>query len=316
MANQLDLSAITVPSGAARARSVVLGITYVIASALCFGCMPFFGRMAQAAGVDIPSLLVLRFTIGAACLWTILLCRGEACPRGKWLLMLIAIGSLGLAGQAYCYFIAITMASVGLVTLLLYLYPAMVAILARVVFRSRLSRLQVSAVALALAGSALTIGRAGDGTPLGIILAVVAAAIYAAWIVAGSRLPASVPPIAATAVLTTAAAVSYACLAAVQGFHLPRTPLGWTAVLGLAFFNSVLAILFFFEGLKRVGPVRASVYSTIEPVFAVVLAAILLGEPITLMRVAGGVLILGAVIILAREEVRTAAAAQPGGGRP
>jgi drug/metabolite transporter (DMT)-like permease len=82
-------------------------------------------------------------------------------------------------------------------------------------------------------------------------------------------------------------------------------------VLGLALINSVLALLFFFEGLKRVGPVRASVYATIEPVFALVLAAVLLGEPITLLRVAGGALILGAVIILAQEEVHSAASTEP-----
>jgi len=70
----------------------------------------------------------------------------------------------------------------------------------------------------------------------------------------------------------------------------------------------VLAILFFFEGLERVGPVRASVFSTIEPVFTVLLAAAVLGERITLTRVFGGALIVGAVILLARESVLAAGA--------
>ncbi|MGA2080350.1 MAG: DMT family transporter [Holophaga sp.] len=310
MGNQRDLSLDPVSVPRNGARNVPLGI-FIIASALCFGTMPIFGRIAQGAGVPIPTLLVLRFAIGAACLWTILACRGEACPTGKWFLLLVAIGSLGLAGQAFCYFNALNLASVGLVTLLFYLYPAMVAVLARVVLRHPLTGLQITAVVLALAGSALTIGKAGDGKPLGIALAVASAVIYSAWILAGSRLPASVPPIAATAVITTSAAVVYACLAALKGFQLPRSLAGWTGVLGLALINSVLALLFFFEGLKRVGPVRASVYSTIEPVFALVLAAALLGEPITMLRVAGGALILGAVVILAREEVHSAASTEP-----
>jgi drug/metabolite transporter (DMT)-like permease len=311
MGNHHELSISPVLAREAEAREVVLGIGYLIAAALCFGTMPIFGRLASRAGVPIPTLLVLRFSLGAVCLWTILAWKGEARPSGRWLLLLIAIGSVGLAGQAFCYFSALNLASVGLVTLLFYLYPAMVAVLARVVFRHPLTGLQIAAVVLALAGSALTIGKAGDGQPLGIVLAVASAAIYAAWILAGSRLPPSVAPLAATTVITTAAAVVYLGLAVVKGFQLPRSATGWTAVLGLALINSVLALLFFFEGLKRVGPVRASVYSTVEPVFALVLAALLLGEPITLIRVAGGVLILGAVIILAREKVHSPSAAQP-----
>ena len=311
MNNGHDRRGSSARGGGAGARSAILGIVYIIAATLCFGTMPIFGRIAHAAGVAIPTLLVLRFTIGAACLWAIMFSRGVPCPTGKWLLLLIAIGMLGLAGQAYCYFNALTLASVGLVTLIFYLYPAMVAILARLVLRHPLTRLQIAAVALALAGSALTIGKAGDGRPLGILLAAASAAIYAAWILAGSRLPGSVAPLAATTVITTSAAVVYGVMAAAKGFQPPRNLAGWTGVLGLAVLNSVLALLFFFEGLKRVGPVRASVYSTIEPVFALVLALLLLGEPIGWLRAAGGALILAAVVILAREEVRAAAATGP-----
>jgi drug/metabolite transporter (DMT)-like permease len=64
---------------------------------------------------------------------------------------------------------------------------------------------------------------------------------------------------------------------------------------------TVLAILFFFEGLERVGPVRASVFSTVEPVFTIVLAACFLGESVGFLRLLGGTLILGAVVLLAKE---------------
>jgi drug/metabolite transporter (DMT)-like permease len=56
--------------------------------------------------------------------------------------------------------------------------------------------------------------------------------------------------------------------------------------------------------MERVGPVRASVISTVEPVCTIVLAAFLLGEAVAPLRLLGGVLILGAVLMLAREEGR------------
>jgi drug/metabolite transporter (DMT)-like permease len=303
------------PSGRGR---VAAGIAYTLASGLCFGAMPIFARFAYAAGVNLPTLLLLRFVLAAACMWALLLRKGLALPRGRWLAVLAVMGGVGYAGQAFCFFEAITMASVGLVSLLLYLYPAVVAVLSWAVLRHRLSGLQVAAVAIALAGSALTIGRAGDGTVLGIFLGVLAAVVYSCYIIIGSRIPAAISPTASTAVITSAAAVTYAGAAAVRGVRLPATPVGWVAVLGVALVCTVMAILFFFEGMERVGPVRASVYSTVEPMFTLTLAALLLGEPITLLRALGGALIVAAVVLLAREELRgpgVPAATPPGAPR-
>jgi drug/metabolite transporter (DMT)-like permease len=280
------------------------GIAYVLVSGACFGSMPLFARRAYADGIDPATLLALRFTLAAACLWAVLAWKGHTLPRGRGLAVLVAMGAVGYAGQAFCYFTAITLASVGLVSLLLYLYPALVALLARVVFCSPLSWPQVAAVAIALAGSALTIGRAGDGKPLGIALGLLAALVYSVYILAGSRLPAGISPLAASAVITTAAAATCGAAAAARGLRLPAHPAGWAAVLGVAVLGTVLAILFFFEGMERVGPVRASVYSTVEPMVTLGLAAALLGEPVTLVRALGGVLIVGAVLLLAREELR------------
>lgn len=285
-------------------RSQVLGIIYILASAACFGSMAIFARKAYDSGVDIPTLLLLRFTMAAALMWALLLLKGMKLPKGRGMVMLVAMGAIGYAGQAFSYFSALTYASAGLVALLLYLYPAIVAILARIVFHQPLTRLQVTAIAIALAGSVFIIGQAVDGKPLGIFFGLLAAFIYSVYILAGSRFPKDVTPTASTTVITTAAAATYAGLVAARGFHPPLTSAGWLAILAIAVICTVLAILFFFEGLERVGPVRASVYSTVEPVFTVVLAAIVLGETITAVRVFGGVLIMGAVLLLARENAK------------
>ena len=292
-------------AGVLPVRHQVIGAFYILASALCFGSMAVFARMAYASGIDIPTLLLLRFTMAAVLMWTLLLAKGEKLPKGKGMVMLVAMGAIGYAGQAFSYFTALTLASAGLVSLLLYLFPAIVAILSRIVFRHPLTRMQIAAVVVALAGSVLTIGKAGDGKPLGIFFGILAAFIYSVYILAGSRFPKDVTPTASTTVITSAAAVTYAVVVAVKGFHPPGTGMGWLAVVAIALVCTVLAILFFFEGLARVGAVRASVFSTVEPVFTVVLAAILLGEAITPMRVLGGTLIVGAVLLLARERAKT-----------
>ncbi len=289
-------------------RDHVVGTIYILASALCFGSMAIFARMAYASGVDIPTLLLLRFFIASILMWGLLLLKRMKLPKGRGMVMLVAIGAVGYAGQAFSFFTALTYASAGLVALLLYTYPAIVALLSRLVFKHPFTWRQIAAVAIALAGTVFIIGKAGDGKLLGIFFGLLAALIYSIYILTGSRVPKDVTPTASTTVIASSAAVTYSAVVAVKGFHPPATGLGWMAVLSIAVVCTVLAILFFFEGLKRVGPVRASVFSTIEPLFTVLLAAAVLGERITLTRVFGGALIVGAVILLARESALVARA--------
>jgi len=306
-----------VAAAAARRRGAV-GVAYVAASALCFGAMPVFARRAYADGVDPRTLLLLRFTAAAAVMWALVAWRGTRLPRGRGLYTLVGMGAVGYAGQAFSYFTALTMASAGLVALLLYTYPALVALLSWLVLRHPLSRLQLAALAMALLGSLLTIGRAGDGAPLGIALGLLAALIYSVYILVGARLPADVTPTASTAVVTTAAAVVYVAAALVAGVRLPSSAGGWAAILAVAVIGTVLAIAFFLAGLERLGAVRTSVYSTLEPAFTLALAALLLGEEVSALRLGGGGLILGAVLLLARAELGQAGPAGPaapaGGG--
>jgi drug/metabolite transporter (DMT)-like permease len=305
------------PAGDARpagARGAAVGVLYVAVSAVCFGCMPMLGRLAYASGVDTATLLLLRFSIAAALMWIVFAARGAAVPRGKGLGMLIGMGAIGYAGQAFSYFTALSLASAGLAALLLYLYPAIVAVLSRIVFRHPLSVVQVLAIGMALLGSVLTIGRAGDGTPLGICFGLLAALIYAVYILTGGRLPADVTPTASATVVISSAAVVFAGVALVRGVRLPGTAVGWLAVIAIAVICTVVAISLFLAGLERLGPVRTSVYSTLEPATTLVLAAALLGEGVTPLRAAGGTLILGAVVLLARAEagdVRPDARAHP-----
>lgn len=294
--------------GASGQRSRALsGTLYILASALCFGSMPIFARIAYASDVDVPTLLLLRFSMAAALMWVVLRVRGVRLPGPKGLVICVAMGAVGYAGQAFAYFTALTFASASLVALMLYTYPAVVTLLSRVVLKQPLTGRQILAVVIALAGGSLIVSGAMDGQPLGIFFGLLAAFMYSAYIVTGSRFPADVTPVASTTVICTSAAATYGFVAALRGLQPPSTAQGWLAVAAIAVVCTVLAILFFFEGLERVGPVKASVFSTVEPMFTILLAAVVLDERITPIRVLGGSLILGAVLMLAREGARARA---------
>jgi len=281
------------------------GIAAVLASALSFGAMAIFARRAYASGVDTTTLLALRFGIAAIAMAALVAVRGVALPRGRVLGGLVVLGALGYGGQAFTFFTALTLAPAGVVALLLYLHPALVALLAAGFLHERLTRWKLAALVLALLGMTLTVapalaGGAGAASPAGIAFGVAAAAIYAVYIVTGTRLGRHAAPLAMAAVVIASAAVVFVVAAAWRGPRWPQDAGGWAAVAAIALVSTVAAITLFFAGLERIGPVRASTLSTVEPLFTVALAALVLGETIAPVQLAGGGLILGAVVLLAR----------------
>lgn len=281
-----------------RRSSTKAGIALVILSAVSFGAMPLFARLAYGDGVTPIGLLFFRFSLAALIMIGIARLRGEAMPRGKVLLGFAVMGGIGYVGQSLSFFTAITMANTGLVALLLYLYPAIVAILSALFRIERLTPIRIAAVILALVGTALTVGPQTDGRPLGIVLGLAAAFICSAYIMAGTRLLRDSAPISSSAVIMSAAALVFGGLAAARGVTLPSSLAGWVGVIGVAIVATVVAVTTFLVGLQVIGPTKASVLSTFEPVTAVVLGAVFLSEPVGVWTAVGGTLILGGPLML------------------
>ncbi|MBK7455766.1 MAG: EamA family transporter [Anaerolineales bacterium] len=101
----------------------IFGILLIVISAASFGTLAIFGRYVYDDGMNIYTVLLLRFGISASFMTVILLLRKEHFPRGKILGQLVGMGALGYVGQSFMYLTAINYASAGLVALLLYLYP-------------------------------------------------------------------------------------------------------------------------------------------------------------------------------------------------
>ena len=122
------------PTTSAGSTSLV-GALYVALSAASFGALPIFIKIAYASGAEPVAVLALRFTFAALLMSAIMLVKGLRWPRGRNLLTLACMGALGYVGQSFCFFSALNYASAGLVSLLLYLYPALVTVLAAIFLR-------------------------------------------------------------------------------------------------------------------------------------------------------------------------------------
>lgn len=275
------------------------GIAFIAVSASAFGAMAIFARLAFSAGANVTGVLAARFAIAGVLLAAVMVATGRPWPRGRALAVAVAMGAIGYVGQAMCFFAALHFASAGLVALLLYTYPTLVVVLAAMFLGARLTRVKVALLVASFAGLALTLG-GGQGSAAGIALGLAAAAFYSVYIVVGARELGHVDALASTTVVCLSAAAVLALSPAVAEPRFPADPWGWAAVGAIAIVSTVVSILAFFAGLKRVGPAVASIVSTLEPVVTVVLAWLVLGESLTAWQLAGGAIVLTCAAFLAR----------------
>lgn len=282
----------------------IVGVFLVALSAAGFGTLALFGRYAYADGMDVFTILFLRFSLAAILMLVLLVIRREPLPRGSVLLRLIGMGAIGYVGQAFAYLTALRYASAGLVALLFYLYPIFIAILSYLVLHEPLTGIKKLALGLALAGTALTVGPGGGQVP-GILLAVSAAAIYSVYILVGDQVMKHVSAVQSSAVIFTSAGITAGVLTAINGPHMPASGEGWATIVSIVLFATILPVVTFLAGLKRIGPSNSAMLSTLEPVVTVLLAAIFLSETLPPLIWMGGGLILTAVLLQTRGELRS-----------
>lgn len=253
--------------------------------------------------MDIFTVLFLRFGVSALFMILILLLRREHFPDRRILAQLIGMGALGYVGQSFLYMTAIKYASTGLVALLLYLYPMFVFILSVLILQEKATSIKVAALILALIGLALTVDPKG-GQLIGALMAIGAALIYSMYIIVGTNVMKHVSAVQSSTIIFTSAGTVYGMLAFVNGVHLPASTSGWQAILGIIVISTIIPVVTFLAGLEIIGPTNAAMLSTLEPVVTVLLAAWLFGERLIPMVMLGGGLILFAVILLTKAELK------------
>jgi drug/metabolite transporter (DMT)-like permease len=282
----------------------LFGIFLIAVSAMSFGSMAIFARLAYDAGTNPITILFLRFTIAAIFMVAIMAGKNMTFPRGRTLVTLVLMGALGYVGLSFAFFTALTMAPAGLLAILLYLYPAFVTLMATIFLKKPVTILKLVALSLTFGGTIIIIGLdGGRGQNLGIALAITAAVLYSIYILVGSNVISNAGAFPASTIVIIAASVVFSGIVIVEGVKFPTTSIGWVSVFAIALVSTAPAFVTFFAGLKRIDPANAAMISTLEPLVTVTLAVIVLGETMTLPKILGGVMILAAVVLLTRSEI-------------
>lgn len=310
MESTLDVS---VPNRSPRAtvRPARAGVVLCFVSGISFGLAAVFAKESFAAGWSVPALLTVRFLVAAAVFWVVVAIRRPKRPSARSVVICVGLGAVGYAVQAGCYFGALTTLNAAVVAQLLYIYPALVFLLAVLRRREKWSRRKLLALGSTTAGLLLLLQGGGAGTawaPGGVILALGSAVIYAVYITVADTLPADLDPVLTAAIICTAASLSLGGFGAATGnLHLPDQAAGWLWMLLFALISTVVSIFTFLAGLRLVGPSTAAILSCIEPVVTAASAAIVYREHLSAWQIAGGAAVLASVVLLqARRRVRHA----------
>jgi drug/metabolite transporter (DMT)-like permease len=290
------------PARPARPRdTTTTAVLCMVAAASGYALTPTLAKVAYDHGANPYGLLAVRFPVAAALLGAVLAWRRRprtVALRG-WLLPATV---LVYCGQTLTFFEALTRMDAGPTSLVLYLYPALVTAAGVLALGEPLSARAAIALPLTLAGVALSIGFDGRPNVAGVALAATSALCYATYfLLVKAQLSRRADPVELTALVYAGAGVVYLVLAAATG--AARTPGGaaaWGALAVIVLASTVAASLLTFTALRRLPAPTAAMVATIEPVMTVAIAALALGERPAPLQLAGGALIIAALVLLAR----------------
>ena len=277
--------------------------------ALMMGSNHVAARFAFQNGVDVPTAVTFRSTITAVVvgllLWQqkvqIKLTRQN--KRG-----LLAVGALvGL--QSLCLYASVARLPVALALLAFNTYPLWTALWARLLYQQRTEPVMLRVMPVLLIGLALALDVLGAASGLGsqahwsnigvgVGFALAAAASFGLALVFTQHETVGVDGRFRTfATMVCVAVLASGVMQTQGGWHLPEATAGWWGLGALTFLYGT-AFTIMFTVLPRLGVVGNSAIMNVEPVFALVLAWVLLDQTIAPVQVAGGLLVVAAVIFL------------------
>ena len=285
----------------ARSPHLARASALVLFSACCFGSIPILTTLAIAGGARLDEVLSWRYLIAAVLLVFASGGLSQVRQPARRAIPLLVLAGGGQAAIAFVSLSALRYIPVAMLTFLFYTYPAWVAVISAARGAERLTRGRAVALVLSLAGIALMVGVPGAGHlhPLGVLLALASALMYAIYIPMIDHLGRELPPAVTSTYASGGAAVILVAVALAQGgLGVHFTPVAWGAIVTMAVVSTVLAFIAFLRGLAVIGPVRTAIVSTIEPFWTALLGALVLHQTLGPRTLAGGLCIAGAVVLL------------------
>ncbi len=288
-------------------RRFVIGCVLVVLGAVFFAGKAVIVKLAYGYQADPVSLLGLRMAFAAPLfvlgIWFADRQRKVALTRRElWTVLLM--GFVGYYLSSFLDFLGLQYVSAGLERVILYLNPTMVLLISAFTLGRRIVGREWVALAVAYSGVWLMYSHdvriGGPDVPLGSLLVLASAATYAVYLVVAGEMVRRLGALRLTSYASLAASVF--CVAQALAWAPQAMFRQQPAVYGLSLVNASLCtavpLFLTMAGIERMGSATASMVGMVGPIATIALAAVFLGEPVTVTQLAGTAVVIGGISLL------------------
>ena len=281
-----------------------------IVAAAVYGMNPLFTLPLYSSGMNADSVLFLRYLIAVPIVGVMAWFRGQrfkVYPSERFPLLLMGVM---MAATSWTLFTSYTYMDAGIASSILFVYPLIVALIMRVVFKEKLKIITMLCLLMATFGIGL-LYKSSDGATLSLVgtLFVLASALtYAVYIVGVNQtVLKQTPTLTISFYVMCISAVMFFCkLGFGAQLQLPSQWYLWGNILALSVFTTTISFVCTTLAIEYVGSTATAILGVLEPVTAVFFGVTVFGETLTLQDVCGLVLILTAVtLVVGGENVST-----------
>jgi len=277
--------------------------------AIIWGGTFIAGRVA-ANEMPAPTAALWRYLIACGALLLLSWRLDGGLPvlsRQQWV-GVILLGMTGVAAYNLLFMFGLERVPASRGSLIMAFNPVAALLGAALFLGEPLTRYRVAGILLALLGVAIVLGH---GHPLqlftghvgvGEVALLGCAMAWATYTLLGKRILQGLSPLAASTYAALTGVAILAIAAALSGdLIVPQASLtGWICLAYLGVFGTAVAFVWFYDGVKVLGPARTAVFINLVPVAAVTLGVLLLGEPLEMSMLSGGALVILGVFIINR----------------
>lgn len=269
----------------------------IVLSMAIFGTIALFVRNIAVASAE---LALYRAVMAAIVIGIFLVVTKQKIPfaRIRKELVVLLISGVAMGFNWILLFEAYKYTTVSVATLSYYFAPVIVTLVCPLLFREKLTGKQILCFVMSSLGIVLITGigdMGGNGTDhIGILFGLSAAMLYATVVLLNKFIK-NVDGIHRTFLQFLAAiAVLVPYVAFTGGVTIGKlNPMGWICLLVVGLVHTGIAYCLYFSSLKDVSGQEAAILSYVDPLVAVILSVVVLGEPLGIMQALGGILILG-----------------------
>jgi len=230
-------------------------------------------------------------------------------PTPRQWLQLTLLGFFGIFFYNLCFFYGLQYINASRASLIVALNPAVIGLASWLLFKERLGRVKVAGIALCIGGASLVIVSRNPQllavTPnawIGDLLILGCVAGWGIYSLCSRELNQALGPLQTVTFSVLIGCVMLLVLATLRGEMSAAALLNldtpqWLSLIYLGVFGSALAYIGYYDGIRKIGATRSGVFIALNPLTAVLLGALLLGEQLTLTLCLGGALVLAGIYL-------------------